>query len=307
MNRSTEKPGRMDWAWLEAFQFVATHGSLSAAARASGVSQPTLSRHINALEKSLQLTLFDRTSQGLRLAPSGRDLLEHANTMQEAASRFSLHAEGQIQAIEGTVRVTASEVVATYLLPSVITSLQSEEPQIQIEIVASDRSGNLLQREADIALRMYQPTQQDVIAKKLGYLDICMYASNEYLSRHDEPKELTDFEQHTLIGEDSSNQIIDGFKQFGIDLSRTDFAVRCDNQVVAWELCKAGNGIGFMQKRVGDESNGVTALLDGATVRKLPLWLTAHAELRTSRRIARVFEHLSKMFPVDSRENLMTS
>jgi len=296
MNRTAEKAARLDWSWLEAFQSVATHGSLSAAARATGLSQPTLSRHIAALEKSLQITLFDRTSKGLSLAPSGLELLEHANAMLDAAHRFSLHAEGQTQAVEGTVRITASEVVATYLLPSVIAALRRDEPQIQIEIVASDQSGNLLQREADIALRMYQPTQLDVIAKKIGDLDLCMYASEVYIERCGEPKDLSDFSQHALIGEDSNTRIIDGFNEFGVSLSRTDFAVRCDNQVVAWELCKAGYGIGFMQKSIGDESPGVKALLDGTIVGQLPVWLTAHAELRTSRRIARVFEYLGQNF-----------
>jgi len=273
--------------------------TLSAAARASGLSQPTLSRHIAALEHSLKLTLFDRTSQGLTLAPSGRELLEHANTMLEAANRFSLHAEGQTQAIDGTVRITASEVVATYLLPDLITSLQRDEPQIQIEILASDQSGNLLQREADIALRMYQPTQQDVITKKLGHLDLGMYASHDYVKRYGEPQALSDFAEHTLIGEDSNSQIIDGFSKHGVRLARADFGVRCDNQVVAWEMCKAGCGIGFMQKFIGDNCAAVTALLGGAVVGQLPVWLTAHAELRTSRRIARVFEYLGDGFRVD--------
>jgi len=302
MNSINEKRVRLDWGWLEAFQSVATHGSLTAAARASGLSQPTLSRHIAALEKSLQLTLFDRTSRGLALAPAGRELLEHANTMLDAANRFSLHAEGQAQAIEGTVRITASEVVAAFLLPEIVTTLQRDEPLIQIEIVASDESGNLLQREADIALRMYQPTQQDVITKKLGFIDICMYASNDYINTHGAPTELEEFNQHALIGEDSKNQIIDGFAGVGIGLTHADFGVRVDNQLVAWELCKAGSGIGFMQKGVGDECDRVSTLLDGAIVAKLPVWLTAHAELRTSRRIARVFEYLADNFRVDSRD-----
>jgi len=302
MNGEMGRAARLDWGWLEAFQSVATHGSLTAASRATGLSQPTLSRHVAALERTLKLTLFDRTSQGLTLAPSGRELLEHANTMLAAAHRFSLHAEGQAQAIEGTVRITASEVVATYLLPSLITELRDLEPQIQIEIVASDESGNLLQREADIAIRMYQPNQQDVITKKLGFVELCMYASEKYISEHGEFSDLEHFNQHEFIGQDSKTQIIEGFQQFGLTVNRQDFGVRCDSQVLAWELCKAGNGIGFILKGVGDACEGVTALLDGAVVGKLPVWLTAHAELRTSRRIARVFEYLGTAFKVDSRD-----
>lgn len=293
---------RLDWAWLEAFQTVATHQSLSAAARASGLSQPTLSRHIAALERNLGVTLFDRTSKGLTLAPAGLGLIEHADNMLNAANRFTLHAQGHTQRIEGTVRITASEVVSAYLLPPLIEKLRQQEPSIQIEVFASDRTGNLLQREADIALRMYQPTQQEVIAKKLGQLHIGLYASHDYLQRHPAPEQLSDFTHHQLVGYDASDQMIEGYRGAGVELSHHDFDVRCDNQIVAWELCKAGCGIGVMQQQIGHRCSQVTALLDAQPVAMLPVWLTAHAELRTSARIARVYEFISTEFPVDSKD-----
>ena len=302
MEQKPERTARMDWSWLEAFQIVAKSGSLSAAARASGISQPTLSRHIAALEKHLGVTLFDRTSQGLSLAPAGLGLVEHANDMLTAASRFSLHAEGHTRKIEGTVRVTASEVVATYLLPNLIAKLQSAEPQIQIEILASDSSGNLLQREADIALRMYQPKQQDVIAKKLGNLHIGLYASHHYLKTHGEPTELMHIKGHKLIGYDTNPTMIEGYKIAGADLSRFDFNIRCDDQPAGWELCKAGCGIGVMQQCIGNRCDEVKPLFNGQTVHKLPVWLTAHAELRTSARINRVYQFISEHFEVDSQD-----
>ncbi|MEM7259485.1 MAG: LysR family transcriptional regulator [Pseudomonadota bacterium] len=206
---------RLDWAWLEAFQSVAQHRSLSAAARASGLSQPTLSRHIAALEQTLGVTLFDRTSKGLTLAPAGRGLVEHADAMLNAAHRFTLHAQGQTQSIAGTVRITASEVVSAYLLPPLIAKLRQYEPSIQVEIFASNRSGNLLQREADIALRMYQPTQLDVITRKLGQLHIGLYASHDYLKRHPAPGNLHDFTAHQLVGYDANDQMIEGYRSAG--------------------------------------------------------------------------------------------
>ncbi len=300
--KAAGKTPRVDWSWLEAFQSVAEHGSLSAAARASGLSQPTLSRHISALEQTLGVTLFDRTSQGLVLAPAGLGLVEHANTMLSAANRFALHAEGQTQAIEGSVRITASDVVSAYLLPTLVAKMQTEEPRIQVEIVSSDRTGNLLQREADIALRMYQPTQQDVIAKKLGTLNIGLFASKEYIAKHGEPDTLNDFSAHRLVGYDTNHQMIEGYQHAGIRLTQNDFNVRCDNQIVTWELCKAGCGIGVMQLCVGQACDEVCALLQGQTVATLPVWLTAHAELRTSARISRVYEFISEHFVVDSRD-----
>ena len=300
MKKSLNLDTRLDWSWLEAFQFVAEHRSLSAASRASGHSQPTLSRHIAALERSLGVTLFDRTSKGLVLAPSAIGLVEHAATMLNAVNRFTLHAQGQTQAIEGTVRITASDVVSAYLLPGLVAKLRHEEPSIQVEIFSSDRTGNLLQREADIALRMYQPTQQDVIAKKLGVLHIGLFASFEYLDENGEPEIIDDFNHHTLIGYDSNDQMIEGYRSAGINLVPRDFDVRCDNQIVSWELCKAGCGIGVMQQRIGRQTLEVKALLDDRTVATLPVWLTTHAELRTSARIARVYQFISDNFEVDS-------
>jgi DNA-binding transcriptional LysR family regulator len=300
LNNSLNKSSRLDWSWLEAFQFVAEHQSLSAASRASGLSQPTLSRHIAALEKTLGTTLFDRSSKGLVLAPAAYGLLEHASTMLEAVNRFSLHARGQTQAIEGTVRITASDVVSAYLLPELIAKLRQEEPSIQVEVFSSDRTGNLLQREADIAIRMYQPTQQDVITKKLGSLRIGLFASCAYIETNGQPTDIADFARHELVGYDSNDQMILGYRAAGINLTHSDFQVRCDNQLVSWELCKAGCGIGVMQEKIGNRCSTVKPLFDGQTVASLPVWLAAHAELRTSARIARVFDFISQNFEVDT-------
>lgn len=247
------------------------------------------------------MTLFDRTSQGLVLAPAGRHLIEHANSMLASAHRFLLTAEGQTQAIDGTVRITASDVVATYVLPPLIRDLRQQEPNIQVEIVASDDTGNLLQREADIAVRMYQPTQLDVITKKVGYLDVGMYASHTYVEAFGEPASVDDFARHQIIGEDTRTAIVEGFAENGVAVSREDFGVRCDDQVVAWELCKAGCGIGFIQQQIGNAEALVVPLLGGQVLGSIPVWLTAHAELRTSARIAYVYDFIAERFPVDHR------
>jgi len=283
----------LDWTYLQSFTAVAEQGSLSAAARVLGGSQPTMSRHISALEAELGLRLFDRTSGGLVLTPTGIDLLQHARQMAQAASHLSLAATGRVQVIAGTVRLTASESMAVNVMPPILTALRRAEPEIDIELVASDQTDNLLLREADIAVRMYRPTQADVITRKVGMVEIGAFATREYLARRGHPTEPGDLAEHDLIGYDRSDQIILGFRELSIDVGRDFFSFRCDNQEVTWRMVKAGYGIGFTRLDVGMAEPGVVRLFEDITMPQLPIWLTAHAELKTSARVRRVYDFLA--------------
>jgi DNA-binding transcriptional LysR family regulator len=282
-----------DWTHLQSFIAIAEHGSLSAAARAVGGSQPTMGRHVSALESELGVRLFERTSSGLALTSTGVDLLEHARAMSAAADRLALAAEGRSEAIAGTIRITASEIAATYILPDILTSLRQAEPEIDVELVASDRTENLLEREADIAVRMYRPTQADVFARKVGDVDIGMFAAHTYLARKGIPEKIEDFRDHDVIGYDRSDQHIQGFRANGLDVDRMFFPFRCDNQVVCWHMVVAGYGIGFNQVQVGEAETRVKRLNVGSLIPPLPIWLVAHSELKTSRRVRRVFDFLA--------------
>ena len=283
----------LDWTHLQSFVAIAEHRSLSGGARALGGSQPTMGRHLAALEKSLNVRLFDRTADGLDLTPTGLDLLEHARQMADAAGRFSLVAEGRSQAVAGTIRITASEIVATYILPDILTRLRQQEPEIAIELVASDRAENLLQREADIAVRMYRPTQADVYTRKIGELELGMYAAPSYLENHGPTETQDDITGHDFIGYDRNDLIIKGFKAMGMAVDRDFFPFRSDNQVVCWRMAVAGFGIGFNQRCTGDNDARVRRVFSAISLPSLPVWLTAHAELKTSRRVRLVFDFLA--------------
>ncbi|MCF6329838.1 MAG: LysR family transcriptional regulator [Henriciella sp.] len=283
----------LDWTYLQSFAAVADQGSLSAAARTLGGSQPTMSRHISALEAELGLRLFDRTGGGLVLTPTGVDLLQHARQMAEAASHLSLAATGRSQAIAGTVRVTASESMAVNVLPPILTALRRAEPEIDIELVASDQTDNLLLREADIAVRMYRPTQADMITRKVGTVETGMFASQDYLTRRGYPSDAADLAEHDLIGHDRSDQIIAGFRELGFDVGRDFFSFRCDNQEVTWRMVVAGYGIGFNRLDIGRAEPSVVRLFEEIEMPQLPIWLTAHAELKTSARVRRVYDFLA--------------
>jgi len=284
----------LDWALLETFAAVGEHGSLSAAARATGTSQPTLSRHVATLEHQVGARLFERGASGVTLTSTGTALMAHAKDMADAAARLSMSVDGQTETLKGTIRLTASQIMATYVLPNILTQLRDKEPDIDIELVASDKTENLLRREADIAVRMYRPVQEDVISRKIGDLRMGMFASHSYIERHGLFETIENTVDHAVIGYDRSTQIIDGFKQAGLDVDRNFFAFRSDDQVVCWEMAKAGFGIGFNQIQIGEATPGMVRIESAGEVGRLPVWLTAHSELRSSPRVRFVFDFLAE-------------
>jgi DNA-binding transcriptional LysR family regulator len=291
MNITTEP----DWALLRAFLAVANAGSLSRAAMELGSSQPTLSRQMTLLETQTGSVLFERTSRGLRLTEAGEALRVPAQRMQQHAREWSLAAAGRSMSLSGTVRLTASEMVSAHLLPAVLLTLRQAHPEIQIELVATNTVENLLEREADIALRMVRPTQTALVARKLVELPVGMYAHRDYLKLNGRPT-LPTMARHQWIGYDRSDQMLRGFRAAGFDVTREFFGFRCDNQIVAWQAVVAGLGIGIGMHEVARRTPELQPVLKEVKVPSLPLWITAHRELRSTPRLATVFDALVQGF-----------
>ncbi len=289
-----DKLQNLDWSLLQAFTAVAETGSLSAAARRLGQSQPTLGRQVAKVEAALGTALFTRQPRGFALNDAGAALYPLALEMQGAARRLALIAAGQSQSLKGTVRITASKVFAHYTLPPILAQIRHAEPEIQLELAPSDSTENLLFREADIAIRMYRPTQEDVIARKLGAVKTGLFAHKSYLAKRGTPQGLADFGQHDMVGLDRNPLIIDVMKTFGISRAREDFPVRCDDQATYWELVKAGCGIGATQLRLGLATEGMVQVLPELPLENLPVWLVAAKALRQTPRIRRVYDLLAK-------------
>jgi len=283
----------LDWTLLQSFVSVSEHGSFSAAARATKGSQATLSRHISALEQQLDARLFDRAVGGVELTKRGIDVLQHVTDMADAAGRLSLAVEGKETSISGTVRITASTIVATYVLPRILAALRIEEPEIDIELAASDKTENLLRREADIAVRMYRPTQPDVFARKVADFGLGVFAAPSYLNRHPAPKTWLEILDHDVIGDDRSEFVIEGIKRFGVHVEREFFAFRSDDPVVCWNMVVEGYGLGFNQIQVGEADPRVSQIELEGEIEPLPVWLAAHSELKTNRRVRRVFDFVA--------------
>lgn len=282
-----------DWSLLHSFLAVAEAGSLSAAARATAQSQPTLGRHIRMLEETLGIALFQRVPRGLEPTEAALPLLDEARAMAASAARLALLAEGRQQSLGGTVRLTASRVVAHHLLPPILARLRQAEPHIQIDLIASDTSENLLFREADIALRMYRPEQLDIIARHVTDLPIGIYAAKTYLDRRGRPQTVDDLMQHDFVGYDRDERILRLMRSFGVPVTRDFFALRCDDQTVHWELVRAGCGISGMQCPTADADPLVERLLPDLPLPGLPLWLAAPQALHKNPRIRRVWDFLA--------------
>jgi len=282
----------IDWNLIKSFVTVAETGSLSAAARKLSASQPTLGRHIGELEQALGVTLFRRGRSGYALTEAGATLFERGKAVSEQASAFSRLALGSVEAIEGTVRIAASEVVAAYVLPDMMARLGMEEPGIEVEIVASNQVENLLRRDADIAIRMVKPAQNELVARKVCDIPLCACAAISYLDRRGRPLGPADLVNHALIGFDRSDEIIRGFVQHGIPVTRGSFRFRADNQIVLWEAVRAGNGIGLGQEPLAERDPLVEKVLPGLPLPGLPVWLAMHRDVRGSVRIRRVADFL---------------
>lgn len=288
-----------DWNRARAFLVTAEEGSLSAAARALGMAQPTLGRQVDALEEELGVVLFERVGRGFVLTPSGQELLEHVRSMGEAANRISLTAAGRAQAIEGTICISASEVVAAMVLPPILAKLRKREPGIRIEIVASVKASNLKRREADIAIRNFAPSEPDLIAKKLRDAKARLYATPGYLKRLGNPKRPEDLSRADFISIDGSGVFMNGLNALGLSLSERNFPFMTENYLVMWELVKQGLGIGILDGSIGDREPLVVRALPDLPPFMFPVWLVTHRELNTTRRVRVVFDLLAQELAKD--------
>ncbi len=285
---------KFDWNRARAFLVTAEEGSLSAAARALGMAQPTLGRQVDALEEELGVVLFERVGRGLALTPSGLELLDHVRAMGDAANRVSLSAAGRSQSIEGTVCIAASETYAAILLPPIIAKLRLAEPGINIEIVTSNKASDLRRREADIAIRNFRPTEPDLVAKKIRDVPARLYAAPAYLERIGNPKLPRDLRHADFINIDNSGMFLKGLNALGLNLTKRNFPIFTENYLVMWELVKHGLGIGVLDGNIGDAEPLVRRALPNLEPFMFPIWVVAHREVNTSRRIRVTFDLLAK-------------
>lgn len=281
-----------DWSLVRSFLAALDHGSLLGAARVLGATQPTIGRHIAELESQLGAVLFERTGRGLLPTQTALRLADAARAMESGAHQLARQVSGADVGASGTVRITASQPVACILLPPVLARMRLALPDVQVELVSSNQVNNLLRREADIALRMVQPDQSSLVAKRIAKVTLGAYAHRDYLRRRGTPKQPQDLLAHELVGDDRDGVILRGFTALGFPVTAEAFALRTDDLIAYIAAMRAGLGIGFIADYVARTDNQLVPLLPMLKIPPLPVWLTVHREIRTSQRIRAVYDFL---------------
>ena len=286
-----------DWSLVRSFLAVVEQGSLLAAARQLQSSQPTIGRHVAELESQLGLVLFDRTGRGLVPTEAALRLANAGRAMQSGADQLARSVAGVDRSGAGTVRITASQPVACYVLPPLLAQMRLTLPEVQVELVASNTVSNLLRREADIAVRMVRPEQATVIARRVGKVAIKACAHQDYLRRRGIPRHPSDLLSHDLIGGDRNEETLKGFAARGLPVKREQFAFRSDDLIVVWQAVRAGLGVGFASEHLIRTDPAIVPLLPKLKIEPLPVWLAVHKEIRTSKRIRAVYDFLADALP----------
>ncbi len=284
-----------DWNQIRAFLATVEEGTLSGAARALGLTQPTLGRQVSALEDALKITLFERVGKSLILTGAGLDLVEHVRAMGQAAERISLSAAGHNQDVSGDVRISVSDGFAAYVLPPILKSLRSVAPGLTIEVIPENRLSDLRRREADIAIRHVRPEDPELFGKRLKDGSGSLYAATSWLEEYGRPSRIEDLNGKDMIGMARPEVMLAEIQKRGINLTDPNIPFRCESSNVAWEMLRAGLGFGIMSDLVGETTPGVERIdLPGVNRISFPNWLITHRELHTSRRIRVVFDQIAK-------------
>lgn len=283
---------RFDWNHAKAFLVTAELGSLSRAAEALGRSQPTLSRQIEAIQKSFGVVLFERAGRGLTLTLAGRELLEEVRAMGDAAWASVAAADRRSESMAGVLVVAASDVYATSLLPGVIAEIVARHPALRIEVVVENGRTDLRRREADIAIRSYETEHPDLITRKLGWDVGGLFASHDWISRHGAPLTKADLADLPWVGYPDHSWMLKGLLEQGYPLAEDRLRVVSESHLAQWAHVKAGAGIGVMTLRLGEAEPGVRRLLALEKPLRFPVWLVTHRDLKTSLRIRTVFDLL---------------
>jgi DNA-binding transcriptional LysR family regulator len=285
-----------DWSLVRSFLAVLRGGSLSAAARATGLTQPTIGRHIDQFEDALGQSLFTRSSGGLIATEAATALTAHAEAMEAAMAALVRASElgGDKIAPRGTVRITSSEIMGVAVLPEILASIRLAFPEIIFELALNNRTDDLVRRDADIAVRMVRPTQDGLVAKKIGEVALQLFAHRRYLDRFGTPDSVEALTKLHLIGFDrddfSARSVVAGI----LPISRDLFAFRCDLDSAQQAALQAGLGIGVMQIALAQRNPELMPVLADQINFKLDVWLAVHQDQRDQPAIRAVFDGLAK-------------
>ena len=280
------------WALYRTFLAVLTAGWLSGAARALGITQPTAGRHISALETAFHQVLFTRSQLGLLPTEAALALRTYAEAMRSTAAALERAASGRGKGTAGTVRISASEIIGVEVLPPMLARLRQAHPLLKIELVPTNRVQDLLQREADIAVRMTEPKQDQLVARRVGEVALGLYAHVDYLQLRGIPATPADLKQHALIGFDKETPFLRTMQKLMPAWAREDLSLRADSDLAQLAMIRAGCGIGVCQVALAEHDTRLARVLPEHCAFHLETWVTMHEDLRNSPRCKATFDAL---------------
>jgi len=285
----------LSWDHVRSLLCVLREGSLSAAARTLGLTQPTLARHIEQLEAALGgAKLFTRSPAGLAPTDIARSLVRNAETMESAAAALVRTASASEDQAAGVVRITASQVIGAEVLPAILRDLRAEHPGLKFELDLSNQTADLLRREADIAVRMVRPKQAALVHRKVGDVMLGLFARTDYLAAHGTPRRIEELYEHAIIGVDRETTSVRTLRAMGFDLTREMFTYRADNDLAQLAAIRAGCGIGLCQVGLARRAPGLVRLFPKHFAFALETWITMHEDLRGDKRMRIVFDSLAE-------------
>jgi DNA-binding transcriptional LysR family regulator len=282
-----------NWEWYRSFVSVLETGSLSAAGRAMGMTQPTVGRHIDSLETALKLKLFTRSFDGFAPTDAALELKPYAASLATTAAALRRVASSHGDGVRGTVRLTASEVVGVEVLPPILTALRRQHPELVVELVLSNQVDDLLRGEADIAVRMVRPTQDALVAQRVGGIELGFHARRRYLADHGTPRTMAELRRHTLIGFDTETAFVRQVQARYPWFTRAGLAFRADSDLANLAALRAGYGIGVCQVPLAARDRSLVRVLPKEFAPVLDSWVAMHEDLRDSARCAVTFAALA--------------
>jgi len=284
----------LDWDDLRYFLAIARTGTLARAASSLEINATTVGRRLTALEERVRAKLFDRTPEGYALTTAGRDLLRRAERMEEEALALEREVLGADQRLSGSVRVTATEMIATRFVMPHLPRFGAQHPELTLELECSNHTVNLGRREADIALRLSRPREENVVTRRLADIPLGLYASRGYLEAHGMPADPdASLRGHAVL-------LFAATRAFGVEnqwfearLDGASIALRSDSVSSIFAAALAGAGIALLPRAAAERDPGLVRVATTTTPEPRVIWQTVHEDLQKNARVRTVMGFLA--------------
>lgn len=284
LDKSVE-PAMFDWNDLRYLLAVAREGSTLSAAKALGVSQPTVQRRLTALEERIGSALVERLPTGYRLTELGRTMLPYAEDIERSFLAFERRLMSGGQELRGTLRVTCPEGAASRLFAPLIESFRARYPELGVELIMTDRRLDLARGEAEIAVRIHDPGEDSLVARKIADSRWMVYASRSYIDRHGEPRRLAELDRHSVVeygGELADSNAARWLRRVAPEAT---VAARGNSMLGVLAAVKSGVGLAPLPMMLGGSETDLRPVLEPVPDLDTKVYLVMHPDLRRTARV----------------------